>query len=162
MSASVLDRELKAYRLGTSDNKYRIFDGYGSVLYPGRWNTAARRVIYCSEHYSTALLEKLVHSNIGKIPDGQQWIEISIPSGTSYEVVTPYSLRGWDNPSQNPSKKFGDRWVKEQRSAILIVPSIVARVDNNILLNEVHPEFKHLSTSLNQPVVWDSRLFNGS
>jgi RES domain-containing protein len=157
--AAVLDRELKAYRIDTADNKYRIFDGYGSVLYPGQWNTEACRVIYCSEHYSTALLEKLVHSNIGKIPSGQQWIEISIPTGTSYEVVTPYSLRGWDNLSQKTSKRFGDRWVKEQRSAILIVPSIVARVDNNILINEAHPEFKHLTTSLNQPVIWDSRLF---
>ena len=159
MRASVLDREFKAYRLGTADNKHPIFDGYGSVLYPGRWNTEACRVIYCSEHYSTALLEKLVHSNTGKIPKGQQWIEISIPAGTSYEVVTPHSLRGWDNTSQKTSKRFGDRWVKEQRSALLIVPSIVARVDNNILVNEAHPEFKKIATSLNQPVIWDSRLF---
>jgi len=49
--------------------------------------------------------------------------------------------------------------VKEQRSAILIVPSIVARVDNNILINEAHPEFKKIATSLNQPVIWDSRFF---
>lgn len=134
MIASILDRELKAYRIGTADNKHRIFDGYGSVLYPGRWNSEACRMIYCSEHYSTALLEKLVHSNIGKIPKGQQWIEVSIPAGTSYEVVTPHSLHGWDNPSQKTSKRFGVRWVKEQRSAILIVPSIVARVDNNSYL----------------------------
>lgn len=159
MSASILDRELKAYRIGTADNKYRIFDGYGSILYPGRWNSNACRVIYCSQHYSTALLEKLVHSNTGKIPQKQQWIEISIPAGTSYEVVTPHSLRGWDNPSQKISKRFGDQWVKEQRSAVLIVPSIVARVDNNILINEAHPEFNQITTSLNQPVIWDSRLF---
>ena len=159
MTASVLDRELKAYRIGAAENKYRIFDGYGSVLYPGRWNTQACHVIYCSEHYSTALLEKLVHSNTGKIPQKQQWIEISIPVGVSYEVVTHDSLRGWDSPSQKVSKRFGDRWVKEQRSAIVIVPSIVARVDNNILINEAHPEFHQITTSLNQPVIWDSRLF---
>jgi len=159
MSASVLERELKAYRIGAANNQYRIFDGYGSMLYPGRWNSSACRMIYCSEHYSTALLEKLVHSNTGRIPKGQQWIEISIPAGTSYEVVTPHSLRGWDSPSQKTSKKFGDRWVKQRRSAILLVPSIVARVDNNILINEAHPEFHRITTSLNQPVVWDSRLF---
>ena len=159
MRASVLDRELKAYRIGTTDNKYRIFDGVGSVLYPGRWNTEACRVIYCSEHYSTALLEKLVHSNTGKVPKGQQWIEISIPAGTTYEIVTHNSLRGWDNPSQKTSRRFGNRWVKQQRSAILLVPSIVARVDRNILINEAHPEFNKITTSLNQPVVWDSRLF---
>ncbi|PSB46860.1 hypothetical protein C7B80_11870 [Cyanosarcina cf. burmensis CCALA 770] len=159
MSASILERELKAYRIGAANNQYRIFDGYGSLLYPGRWNSSACRMIYCSEHYSTALLEKLVHSNTGKIPQSQQWIEISIPAGTSYEVVTPHSLRGWDSSSQKTSKQFGDRWVKQRRSAILLVPSIVARVDNNILINEAHPEFQRITTSLNQPVVWDSRLF---
>lgn len=161
MTASVLERELKAYRIGVANNKYPIFDGSGSLLYPGRWNSSACRVIYCSQHYSTALLEKLVHSNTGKIPTGQQWIEISIPAGTSYEVVTPHSLRGWDSPSQKQSKRFGDRWVKQQRSAILIVPSIVARVDCNILINEAHAEFRRMTTSLNQPVIWDSRLFIG-
>ena len=161
MSASVLDRTVRAYRIGAANNKYPIFDGSGSLLYPGRWNSSACRVIYCSQHYSTALLEKLVHSNTGKIPTGQQWIEISIPAGTSYEVVTPHSLRGWDSPSQKQSKRFGDRWVKQQRSAILIVPSIVARVDCNILINEAHAEFRRMTTSLNQPVIWDSRLFIG-
>ncbi len=160
MTASVLERELKAYRIGTADNKYRIFDGYGSALYPGRWNTEACRIIYCSQNYSTALLEKLVHANTGKIPKEQQWIEISIPAGTSYEVVTPHSLRGWDSPSKKTSKRFGKQWVKEQRSAILIVPSIVARVDNNILINEAHSEFSKIATGLNQPVIWDSCLFN--
>lgn len=116
-------------------------------------------MIYCSEHYSTALLEKLVHSNTGKLPQGQQWIEISISAGTTDEVVTPHSLPGWDNPSQQVSKRFGVQWVKQQRSAILLVPSIVARVDRNILINEAHPEFSKITTSLNEPVVWDSRLF---
>lgn len=159
MNASVLDRELKAYRIGTVSNQYPIFDGSGSVLYPGRWNTEDCRIIYCSEHYSTALLEKLVHSNTGKLPQGQQWIEISIPAGTTYEVVTPHSLPGWDNPSQQVSKRFGIQWVKQQRSAILLVPSIVARVDRNILINEAHSEFSKITTSLNEPVIWDSRLF---
>lgn len=161
MNASVLDRELKAYRIGTASNQYPIFDGSGSVLYPGRWNTEDCRIIYCSEHYSTALLEKLVHSNTGKLPQGQQWIEISISVGTTYEVVTPHSLPGWDNPSQKISKRFGSRWMKQKRSTILLVPSIVARVDRNILINEAHPEFNTITTSLNEPVIWDSRLFIG-
>jgi len=38
------------------------------------------------------------------------------------------------------------------------VPSC-GRVDNNILINEAHPEFKKIATSLNQPVIWDSHFF---
>lgn len=159
MVASVLESTVKAYRIGAANNRYPIFDGTGSTLFPGRWNTAQYRMLYCSQHYSTALLEKLVHTNTGKIPSYQQWVEITIPVGTSYETVTPYSLLGWNDPSQEISKAFGDRWIFEQRSSILFVPSLVAPVDNNILINEAHPQFHNLVASLNQPVVWDSRLF---
>lgn len=157
MNPSISERTVKAYRIGVANNKYSIFDGTGSSFFPGRWNTAKCRVIYSSEHYSTALLEKLVHSNTGKIPRNQQWIEITIPAGTTYEVVTTYSLSNWND--SDISKEFGDNWLKDKRSCILFVPSIVAPLDNNILINEFHPQFPNLSTGLNQPVIWDERLF---
>jgi RES domain-containing protein len=42
---------------------------------------------------------------------------------------------------------------------ILIVPSVVARIESNILINPEHPEFPKIETSLHQPVWWDKRLF---
>ncbi|MDJ0719974.1 MAG: RES domain-containing protein [Prochloraceae cyanobacterium] len=135
-------------------DRYPIFDGTGSKLYPGRWNEKYP-VIYCAENYSLAMLEKLVHSNTGDIPENQQWIEISIPVGTTYETVTTYSLPGLKNMSE--SKTFGDRWLSEKRSCILIVPSAIAQLDNNILINEAHPQFSSIATSLNRPVIWDRR-----
>lgn len=156
MGASVLDRTLKAYRIGVNSNRYPIFDGAGAKLYPGRWN-ANFSVIYSGENYSLAMLEKLVHSNTGDIPENQQWIEITIPVGTTYEVVTNYSLPEWKEESV--SKAFGDNWLESNRSCILIVPSAIAPVENNILFNEVHPQFPSIQTSLNHPVIWDSRLF---
>ncbi len=56
----------------------------------------------------------------------------TIPVGTTYEVVTPHSLEGWYEEST--SKAFGDKWIREVRSCILIVSSLVAKEDNNILL----------------------------
>ncbi|MDJ0725638.1 MAG: RES domain-containing protein [Prochloraceae cyanobacterium] len=156
MSASIANRTLFAYRIGVHNNRYPIFDGTGSKLYPGRWNEKYP-VIYCGANYSLAMLEKLVHSNTGDIPDFQQWIEITIPVGTTYETVTTYSLSDWKNISV--SKLFGDEWLNSKRSCILIVPSIIAPVDNNILINEFHPQFSSITTSLNQPVIWDRRLF---
>lgn len=156
MNASILDRTLKAYRIGIHSNRYPIFDGTGSKLYPGRWNENYP-VIYSGSNYSLALLEKLVHSNTGDIPQHQQWIEITIPVGTSYETVTTYSL---PNCQQSfVSKAFGDNWLKSKRSCILIVPSAIAPVENNILINESHESFSKIEISLNQPVIWDRRLF---
>lgn len=156
MTASILDRTFKAYRIGIHNNRYPIFDGTGAKLYPGRWNNNYG-VIYCASNYSLAMLEKLVHSNTGDIPKHQQWIEITIPFGTTYETVTTYSLPDWKQPSV--SKAFGDDWLLSKRSCILIVPSIVAPVENNILINESHPQFWTITNSLNQPVIWDRRLF---
>lgn len=156
MNASILDRTLKAYRIGIHSNCYPIFDGTGSKLYPGRWNENYL-VIYSGSNYSLALLEKLVHSNTGDIPQHQQWIEITIPIGTSYETVTTYSLPNWKQSSV--SKAFGDNWLKSKRSCILIVPSAIAPVENNILINESHESFSKIEISLNQPVIWDRRLF---
>ncbi len=156
MTASILDRTLKAYRIGIHNNRYPIFSGTGAKLYPGRWN-ANYPVIYCGENYSLAMLEKLVHSNTGDLPENQQWIEITIPVGTTYEIVTVYSLADWKKPSV--SKAFADKWLESNRSCILIVPSAIAPVENNILVNEAHPQFSTITTSLNRPVIWDRRLF---
>ncbi|MDJ0636526.1 MAG: RES domain-containing protein [Xenococcaceae cyanobacterium MO_188.B29] len=156
MTASILDRTLKAYRIGIHNNRYPIFNSTGAKLYPGRWNENYP-VIYCSSNYSLAMLEKLAHSNTGDIPKNQQWIEIVLPVGTTYETVTTYSLSNWKESSV--SKRYGDDWIKSKRSCISIVPSVIAPVDNNILINESHPQFSNITTSLNQPVIWDRRLF---
>lgn len=39
------------------------------------------------------------------------------------------------------------------------MPSVVARMDKNILINPEHPEFGRITVSLHQPVWWDERLF---
>lgn len=158
MTAQVLDRTLTSYRIGDPAGAYPIFDAIGSTLAPGRWNTPGSPMIYSSEHYSTALLEKLVHGS-GRLPPNQHFIAITIPRGISYEAFLPPALPGWDSMPASASKGFGETWCTEKRSAILIVPSVVARVDHNILINPAHPEFPAITAGLHQPVYWDRRLF---
>ena len=158
MTAQVLDRTLTCYRIGDPARAHPIFDATGSTLAPGRWNTRASPVIYASEHYSTALLEKLVHGS-GRLPPNQHYVRITVPRGVSYEVLSEPALPGWDTTPATVSKVFGERWCASRRSAILIVPSVVARPDNNVLINPAHPEHAAIETSLHQPVYWDRRLF---
>lgn len=158
MTAQILDRGLTCFRIGDPAGTYPIFDATGSTIAPGRWNTAGSPMIYTSEHYSTALLEKLVHGS-GRLPPNQHFITITIPRGLSYEMFSPASLPGWDVMLANVSKVFGEKWCVERRSVALIVPSVVARVDRNVLINPAHPEFRHITTGLHEPVFWDRRLF---
>lgn len=158
MTAQILDRTLSCFRIGDPDGAYPIFDATGSMLAPGRWNTPGSPMIYAAEHYSTALLEKLVHGS-GRLPPNQHFVRITVPRGISYEVFLQHSLPGWDAMPASVSKKFGEEWCRERRSAVFLVPSVVARVDLNVLINPAHPEFSRIETSLHEPVYWDRRLF---
>jgi RES domain-containing protein len=154
-----LDRVVTAYRIGDPAGKYAIFDATGSTIWPGRWNTSASPMLYTSQHYSTAMLEKLVHGG-GRLPPDQHFIEIKIPNGVLYEVVTPSILPGWDDPSPAVSKVHGEAWQKSKRSLLLIVPSYVARVDRNFLLNPEHDDYAKVQHGLHEPVWWDARFFS--
>lgn len=158
MTAQKLDRVLTCYRIGDPDGDYPIFDATGSRLDPGRWNTPESPMIYASEHYSTAMLEKLVHGS-GQIPPNQHYIAITVPNGASYEMLDTAALPDWYAEAAISSKAYGDDWQKKKRSLILIAPSVVARIEMNILINPEHPEFRQVGTTLHQPVWWDKRLF---
>ena len=159
MTAQILDRVLHAYRIGDPAGAYAIFDAAGSELFPGRWNTPASPMIYSSRHYSTAMLEKLVQGS-GSLPPNQHFIEITIPNGVSYEVVDPAALPGWESSDALASKAFGETWQQSRRSLLLLVPSLVARIETNILINPDHAEFPQVTHGLHQPVWWDKRLFS--
>ena len=158
MTAQVLDRTLTCYRVGDPAGAYPIFDASGSRLMPGRWNTEDTPVIYAAVHFSTAMLEKLVHG-AGRLPPNQHYIEITVPRGLSYEVVNTAALPGWDAADESVAQAYGAAWVREQRSVILLVPSVIARLDENVIINPAHPEFRHITTSLHRPVHWDRRLY---
>jgi RES domain-containing protein len=57
------------------------------------------------------------------------------------------------------SKIYGQAWLQSGRSAILIAPSVVARMERNVLINPAHPDIAHIVHDLHQPVWWDRRLF---
>ena len=153
-----LDRTLICYRIGDPRGAFPIYDARGSAIVPGRWNDASTPAIYAGEHYSTAMLEKLARGN-GSLPPNQHFVAITISKGTSYEIVSKDRLPGWDMLEPTISREFGARWVAEARSAILLVPSYVARLERNVVINPAHPDATVIEVSLPEPVWWDERLF---
>jgi RES domain-containing protein len=150
---------MRVFRIGDPAGRYPIWSGEGAARTEGRWHTRGQEVVYTSEHYSTALLEKLAHFN-GYLPGNQHFIEIDIPAGVSYEVVTKDSCPEWIDESK--ARMVGARWWRERRSALLIVPSFVARMERNVLVNLHHPDAGLVQPGLEQPVTWDRRLFTGA
>lgn len=152
------DQVLFCYRIGDPNGQYPIYDAEGARLYPGRWNTFTSPIIYASEHYSTAMLEKLVHANL-VMPANQHFIRITIPNGTSYEMFQTAAHPGWDSKNEAICKAYGKAWFEERRSALLIVPSIPARVERNVLINPLHADAAGITHDLAEPVWWDDRLY---
>lgn len=147
-----------AYRI--ADGRFDPFSALGASMVGGRWNSPGHGVIYASRSFAGAMLECLAHSGIGRIPKTHVAIEISIPGAVSAEQHDESSVpAGWDHRNWQVARSFGDEWLNTRRSAVLVVPSVVARREANVLLNPLHPDFKRIVPSLAEPVVWDARLF---
>lgn len=149
---------MRAFRI--ADRRFPIFDGTGARLVGGRWNSPGKSVIYAAETFAGAVLEMLVHANLGRVPRTHAVVEISIPDAIVIEIVAPRDLPRWDAEDQAASRAYGDRWLDERRTGVLLIPSMVTRGrEHNVLLNPEHPSFKAITASKPQDVVWDERLF---
>jgi RES domain-containing protein len=117
-------------------------------------------VIYAAETYAGAILETLVHANLNRLPHTQAVISIDIPGDVEVEPPAASALPEWDAANQVASRAFGDRWLVDGRTAVLLVPSLVTRGrEHNILLNPSHASFTRIRHSPPEPVAWDARLF---
>ena len=155
---SRFERPRRAYRIGSASHP--LLDGSGAAASEdARWNSKGRFVIYCAEHYAAALLEKAAQLNSVRVPRTLVYVRVTVPSDVSVEELGAEDLHGWDSPLKRESQAFGDRWYEEQRSLVLVVPSLVAPgLERNVLINQRHPEFARLMATDAEPVRCHPRL----
>jgi RES domain-containing protein len=137
------------------------FSGAGSRLYGGRWNSKGVTVAYGSATLSLAALEYLVHAEL-KLLSAISLVscDMSWPDDLTVEAIAPADLpRGWRKTPAPPTlAALGDAWVRERRSAILLVPSAVVPSENNVLLNPNHPDAGRIAYRSPAPFSFDPRL----
>ncbi len=67
--------------------------------------------------------------------------------------------KDWRQEPPPPSRQgLGDAWLRESRSPVLALPSIIIPEEVNYLLNPAHPDFKKVSIGKPQDFVFDARL----
>ena len=144
-----------------ADQRHPIWDGTGAALLGGRWNSPGHPVIYGSLSSACAMLEILAHASIGRIPDTQQIVIAEVPDEDALiERHEPASLpEGWDAEDSGVARQLGDDWLAARRSLVLVVPSVVARLEFNAVVNPAHRDFSRVRVSAPEAVVWDRRLF---
>src|SRR3546814_12544474 len=134
---------------------YPVLDGRGAAEFGGRWNSPGRPMIYAGGSFAIAILERLVYLPTGRVPANQVWAPVDILDTLPVETVDPDDLPGWDAADQAASRRFGDAWHDARRTAVLLVPSAVTKIDRNVLVNPDHPDFPAISTSAPRRVHWD-------
>lgn len=155
--ASRFEAEFSAFRIVRVG--LPVFDGAGAFRWGGRWSSPGRYVIHAAESYSLALLESLVHFNLGEVPPRLSVVPLTVPAGISREIADTAQLAGWDAPAPYPaSRQFGDAWYDQRRTAVLIVPSVLSPFECNILINQEHPETRRIQVGDSLAATLDDRL----
>ena len=148
----------QAWRI--ADGRFDVFSPVGASLVGGRWNSPGLGVIYASRSFAGAMLECLAHAGIGRVPRRHVAIELGIADAVAVEQHDESSLPvGWDHGDLHVARAFGDAWIRQRRTAVLVVPSVVARREGNVVLNPAHPDFGGVRPGTPEPVLWDARLF---
>jgi RES domain-containing protein len=153
---------ISAWRIATDAPGYTADDltGTGAKLSGGRWNRPGNAMLYCASNISLAVLETFVHLKAGGLPLNRYLVELTIPDPVwrRATALTPPAV-GWDAiPTGKTSLDEGDRWLKANLSAVLIVPSVIVSEEANVLINPLHPDTRQITARKVRKWVYEPRL----
>ena len=118
--------------------RYRGLDGEGARLYGGRWHSEGVAILYASSTLALAALEYLVHVDPLNAPPDLVALHIRVPESAAAERISSGDLPpDWARVADHPEcVRRGDRWAREEGSAVLYVPSAIVPDEDNLL---IHP-----------------------
>src|ERR1043166_9207821 len=150
-----------AWRLVLESEAATAFSGEGAWRYGGRWNSRNVRVIYASEHQSTAALEVFVHNKPFNPNETYKAFRLEWPDSLTEEFPAEKLPANWRiDPPPIETREIGDRWVRERRSAVFELPSVISPDDTNFVLNPEHRDFKRIRIHPPIDYDFDPRLLN--
>jgi RES domain-containing protein len=140
--------------------RYADLSGRGGEVADGRWHTRGRPVVYCAATASLAVLEVRVHLDLLVTPSDYVLMEITMPETITARTVSAADLpTGWQSSDgEEICRRIGDAWLAADAQAILIVPSALIAVEQNVLLNPRHPDAAQIPSPRILPFLWDDRL----
>ncbi len=107
------------------------------------------------------MIEYFIHIDADDPPKDLVAVTVEIPDSVSRTSVSPKQLpANWrQSPSPPEIAEIGDRFIRERKAAILIVPSVLAPAESNWLINPQHPEFSRIRLRSTEAFDYDSRFF---
>src|SRR5947208_951739 len=142
------------WRIVLESEAATAFSGEGAWRYRGRWNSRNVRVIYVSEHQSTAALEVFVHNKPFSPNEKYKAFHLEWPDSLTERFPAKKLPENWRVlPPPRETREMGAGWIGEHGSVVLDRPSVISPADTNFLLNPEHPHFKRIR--IHPPIDYD-------
>lgn len=150
-----------AWRLVKARHAAIAFNGEGARLEGGRWNPKGVPVVYLSDHPALAALESFVHLKGAATAIKFLIFRMEIPDEVSVRELPVGTLpAGWrDEPPTPQTMAVGERWIREGRTAILKVPSVLVPAAANLILNPLHPDAAKVRIDPGEKFSFDPRMW---
>lgn len=149
----------ESWRIVKARHAASAFGGEGAARTGGRWNSRGTPMVYTSATLSLAALEVLVHLNPPVLFSFKAF-RVTFPESALERLDPGQVPKDWRTEPPPPStQELGDLWVREERSPVLAVPSVLVPDEWNYLLHPNHPRIAEVLVDLPRDFHLDPRLF---
>ena len=149
----------KLWRVVKRKRSATAFDGKAAQRLGGRWNSPGRPAVYTSATKSLAVLEVLVHLDVGRPLPRLVAFSFDLDDGLVDHLRASDLPRHWrTSRGLLAMQRLGDEWLASIHAVALAVPSAVVPEESNYLLNPAHPAFARLRFGRPVPFLLDPRL----
>lgn len=135
------------------------FDGKAAQRFGGRWNSPGRPAVYASATKSLAVLEIVVHLEVGATLPGFVAFSFEVDDDLVESLAVKRLPRDWRTAAgMLATQQLGDAWLASGSAVALAVPSAIVPEELNYVLNPQHPAFTRLKLGRPLPFLLDPRL----
>jgi len=148
---------IHAYRLA---HRQFISDlaGTGAAMYGGRWNMVDKPCLYCSQHLSLAVLEKLAHAQKASDLVRLALLHLTIEDPDWLYWIEPGKLkRNW-RTQESYTQWLGSQILDETGYVGFVAPSVIIETEFNIVLNPKSELFAKLKVDTPIAFELDKRI----
>jgi RES domain-containing protein len=140
-------------------SKFPSLNGEGGRLADARWHTAGSPIVYLAASPAGALLEILVHLELGEseTPPSYTLLRVSAPASVRIIPLRVPAGEAWKTDPKL-TRTIGNTWLKNRRSALARVPSVLLPATFNYLLNPLHTDAAKIRIAATTTGLLDARL----
>lgn len=150
---------LTIYRIVKARHVRSAFDGEGARFAGGRWNRPGEAMVYTSASLALAAIETFVHLGEDGLHIRFVYFKGMIPDDLKVERCGRPPRNWRSEPPEEPSMRYGSKWLRAGRTAVLEVPSAIVPSEKNYLLNPRHPDFARIRIDKALPFAFAPRLW---